>query len=95
MQQCSEHVDFQLPNQLTRVKYLVDGIECGDASLQASMDLVKNDDQSTGKMNNFEAAASFILPSDPVEKKSQSGTKRNNAEISPASGKAGGGKQKK
>eukprot|EP00957_Ditylum_brightwellii_P138658 10569058-Ditylum_brightwellii.AAC.1 len=44
MQQCSEHVKCQLPNELSRVKYLLKGIECGNLMLQASIALVKNDD---------------------------------------------------
>ena len=40
MQQCAEHVDFQLPNQNSRVGFLLDGIETTDASLQAVMALV-------------------------------------------------------
>ena len=35
MEQCAEHVAFQLPNERTRVAYLLDGIQCNDAPLQA------------------------------------------------------------
>eukprot|EP00957_Ditylum_brightwellii_P198124 15095287-Ditylum_brightwellii.AAC.1 len=46
------------------------------------MALVKNDDSKTGKMNDFEAAAAFIIPSDPVAKQVALGKKRGSAYIS-------------
>eukprot|EP00957_Ditylum_brightwellii_P147428 11226100-Ditylum_brightwellii.AAC.1 len=82
MEQCSAHVEFQLPNQLARVNYLLDGIECGDPTLQASMALVKNDTGPNEKMNDFEATAAFIIPSDTVARKLHVGKKRGTAQIS-------------
>lgn len=76
MSQCATHVNFQLPNENTRVTYLLDAIDCSDAPLQAAMALVRNDTGPTGKMNDFEATASFILPHDPVAKKRNEATKR-------------------
>jgi flagellar hook-basal body complex protein FliE len=73
MTQCAQHVDFQLPNELTRVTYLLDAIECNDAPLQAAMALVRNDTGPEGKMNSFEDTASFLLPHDPVAKKRDTG----------------------
>jgi hypothetical protein len=87
LSQCAEHVPYQLPNELSRVTYLLDSIECMDPPLQAAMALVRNDSGPSGKMNDFEATASFILPHDPVaRKRTQSATtgKRTNAEISEA-----------
>ena len=86
MSQCADHVAFQLPNELTRVTYLLDAIECNNAPLQAAMALVRNDNGPTGKLNDFEATASFLLPHDPVAKKRTSTGKRPAAEISDASG---------
>jgi hypothetical protein len=86
MQQCAEHVAFQLPNEHTRVTYLLDGIQCNDAPLQAAMALVRNDTDPTGKMNDFEATASYLLPHDPVSKKRTAGAKRGVAEILDTSG---------
>jgi hypothetical protein len=82
MTQCAEYVSFQLPNEQTRVTYLMDAIECNDAPLQAAMALVRNDNGTTGKMNDFEATASFLLPHCPVAKKRTSGSKREIANIS-------------
>lgn len=69
MTKCAEHVDFQLPNKLTCVTYLLDAIEHNNAELQAAMALVQNDTGPTGKMSNFEATAAFLLPKDPVARK--------------------------
>ncbi len=70
LQQCAEHVPFQLPDEHTRVRYLMDAIHCTDAELQASLAAIRLDDQGPdSKRNNFEAAATFLLPSDPVSKK--------------------------
>jgi hypothetical protein len=82
MQHCADHDAFQLPNKLTRVTYLLDAIQCNDAPLQAAIALVRNDTEPGGKMNDFEATASYLLPHDPVSKKRTAGTKRGVAEIS-------------
>jgi len=76
MTQCAEHVAFQLPNEQTCVYYLMNAIGCNnDAPFQAAMALVQNDNGPTGKMNNFEDTASFLLPHCPVAKKRTSGSK--------------------
>jgi hypothetical protein len=69
MQQCSEHIAFQLPNEHTRVGYLLDAIQTSDAGLQAAIAMIATDDGPTGKRNNFEATAAYLLPYDPVAKK--------------------------
>ena len=76
MQQCSEHFMFQFPNEQTRVTYLLDGISCNDVPLQASLDLVCNDTALTGKMNNFEDTAAFILPHNPMARRRTSSNKQ-------------------
>jgi hypothetical protein len=67
MQRCAEHVPFQLPNERTRVTHLLNNMQCNDASLQAAMALVKADEH--GRMVDFESAASYLIPYDPVAKK--------------------------
>ena len=37
MQQCAEHIAYQLPNEHTGVGYLLEGIHCSDPGLQAAM----------------------------------------------------------
>ena len=69
MQQCVEHVSFQLPNEHTRVGYLLEGIQSMDPRLQAAMASVKKDDGPNGMRNDCEAAAAHLLPYDLVTKK--------------------------
>ena len=77
MQQCAIHVKFQLPDEYSCVGYLLDTIETTDASLQAVMALVRNDEDPTnGKRSNFEATSTCLLPHDPVAKKRQNNPSR-------------------
>ncbi len=86
MRQSAEHVTFQLPNERTRVTYLLDAIQNSDPGLQAAMAQVRTDtDPATGRMNDFEATASYLLPYDPVSKKRVTGSKRG-VEISDTTG---------
>jgi hypothetical protein len=76
MEACAEHVQYQLPNQHSRVGFLLDAIQNNDAGLQAAIASVRTDDGPHGKRNDFEAAATHLLPYNPVAKKRLSGTKR-------------------
>jgi len=83
MQACATHVQYQLPTQHSRVGYLLNAIENGDAGLQAAMASVRTDNGPGGARNDFEQAVSAILPYDPVAKRKSSGNnKRNSALIS-------------
>ena len=83
---CSQHVEYQLPNEHSRVGFLLNGIECSDAGLQAAMASIRTDTGDTGKRNNFEDAVAHLVPYDPVAKKrSEQGSKRNSALISDVS----------
>ena len=76
MQQCTEHMEYQLPNSHTRVSYLLDSIQCSDTGLQAAMASVRTDDGPQGMRNDFESTAAHLLPYDPVAKKrAESGNK--------------------
>ena len=87
MQQCAEHVEYQLPNSHTRVSYLLDGIQCSDAGLQVAMASVRTDDGPQGMRNDFESTATHLLPYDPVAKKhAASGNKQGSAQISSVHG---------
>lgn len=88
MEQCSLHVAFQLPNETTRVRYLMEAIQCPDAELQASLAAIRMDTAGpTAKRNHFENAASFLLPSDPVMKKRKlNGERGTNATVSAVTG---------
>jgi hypothetical protein len=87
MQSCAQHVEYQLPTEHTRVGYLLEGIQCNDAGLQAAMASVKIDTAPGGKRADFEAASTHLLPYDPVAKKrSTAQNKRGAGEISDTMG---------
>ena len=77
MQQCEEHVEYQLPDEHTCASYLLKGIVCPDLGLQAAMASICTDDGPTGMRNDFKAAVAHILPYNPVAKKrAAAGSKR-------------------
>ena len=82
MTQCAQYVEFQLPNEYTRVGFLLTSIQCSDPKLQASMANVDGDTGVGGKRSDFEAAASFLLPKDPVAARLREGQKHPNATVS-------------
>ena len=43
MSACTEHVQYQLPNEHSQVGFLLDAFQCSDAGLQAAMASVKTD----------------------------------------------------
>ena len=86
MQQCAEHIAYQLPNELTRVGYLLEGIQCSDPGLKAAMASVRTDDGVNRMTSGFEKAAAHLLPYSPVARKQTAGTKRPAAIISDTQG---------
>ena len=82
MSACAEHVQYQFPNEHSRVGFLIDVIQCADAGLQAEMASVKTDSGPNGLRNNFERAVSHLLLYDPVAKKRATGIKQGLALIS-------------
>jgi hypothetical protein len=88
MQSCAQYVKYQFPTEHTRVGYLLEGIQCNDAGLQAAMASVKLDTTPvTGKRNDFEAALPHLLPYDPVAKTwSTTNSKRGAGDISTTTG---------
>ena len=69
MSACAEHVQYQLPNEHSRIGLLIDAIQCANAGLQAAMASIKTDNGLYGLRNNFERAIARLLPYDPVAKK--------------------------
>ena len=64
-------------------RFFFDAIQNSDAGLQAAIAAIRTDEGPNGKRNNFEDAASYLLPYDPVAKKrAAAGTKRGAAYIS-------------
>lgn len=86
MQACAEHVQYQLPNEHSRVGFILDAIECSDAGLQAAMASVRTDNGATGKRNNFEAAVAHMIPYDPVAKKRTDTSKKGRASLASLDG---------
>ena len=82
MQASAEHVQYQLPNEHSRVGFLLEVIQCSDPGIQAAMASIKTNNGPEGMRNNFEATAAHLLPYDPVAKKRSSGQKRGSAQIS-------------
>jgi hypothetical protein len=82
MTACAQHVDYQLPNEHTRVGYLIDSIKNNDAGLQATLGAIRNDKGATGMRSNFESAVAHLLPMDPVAKQQSAGVKCGSADIS-------------
>ena len=82
MQASAEHMQYQLPNEHSRVGFLLEAIQCSDPGLEAAMTNIKTDNGPRGMINNFEATAAHLLPYDPVAKKRSSGYKRSSTQIS-------------
>ena len=67
LREAALHVPHQLPEEYTRVGYLLDAIETTDTCLQAALSNVHADtDPATSKQHDFEATVAFIVPEDPV-----------------------------
>ena len=65
----SEHVSYQLPNQSTRVRYLLDTIKCTDSLLMARIANIQCDQDALGKLHDFEKAVAFLLPACPLARR--------------------------
>ena len=86
MTQYAEDVDYQIPNKLTCVNFLLGAIEFKYFGLNAAIGMVKGDKGPTGKMNKFKDAAAYLTPWDHVAKNCNTNRKRGAAEISNTSG---------
>ena len=53
MKSAAEHVMYQLPNKLTKVRYLLDTIKCTDPDLRARIANINCDTDPNGKQHNF------------------------------------------
>ena len=81
LQEASDHVNFQLPTEHTRVGYLIDNIENNDPDLRAAIASVRIN--TNGMRDDFEAAVAFLLPVDPYSR-SRSKNRVKNPSISDA-----------
>ena len=86
-------MELQLPNDRTRVGWLLDAIkECADKDVTAALAAVCLDDEPGGMRHDFERAVTFMLPTDPVKKRTDKNNKCCDANISVVSGPPGKGK---
>ena len=72
LQQCAEHVKYQLPHDSTRVTYLIDAIKCTDPGVVAAISHIHLDYKVNGMRNNFDSAVTFLLTTDPIQIKLKS-----------------------
>ena len=82
MQASAKYVQYQLPNEHSRVGFLLEAIQWPDPGLQVAMASIKTDNGLEGMRNNFESSAVNLLPYDSVAKKRSSGYKRFPTQIS-------------
>ena len=81
LERCAENITCQLPDERTRVQFLLDNILAEDFNVKAALSSIRLDDTPGGMRNNFERAVAFLMPTDPVEKK-KAKNKRSIAEVS-------------
>lgn len=81
LEEAALHVQFQLPNEHTRVGYLLDNIINSDPDLRAALASIRAN--VNGMRENFESAVAFMLPVCPYAKHSKK-TNPNTAVISDA-----------
>ena len=66
LEEAALHVNFQLPNEHTRVGYIIENIVNTDPALQAAISSIR---ANTNNMrDNFERAVAFLLPTCPYAK---------------------------
>ena len=82
MLSASQHVPQQLPNEFSRVGFLLDNIQTSDANLSAAIASIKQNRDPNGSRYNFEEASAILQAADPVA--SRQSTKRTSAQISSA-----------
>ncbi len=85
LERCTGHINCQLPDERSHVQFLLDNIQAEDSNVKAALLSICLDDTANGMRNNFKAAVSFLLLTDPVDKKRSKG-KRPPAEVSAAEG---------
>ena len=81
LQEASAHMSFQLPNEHTRVGYLIDNIENNDPDLRAAIASIRIN--TNGMRDDFEKSVAFLLPVDPYSK-SRARNRQKNPSISEA-----------
>ena len=60
-------VSVTIPNDQTKVRYLLNSIECDDVGLKSRMEIVRSNDTMK---NNFDQTAQYLQEADPVFRRS-------------------------
>ena len=69
MEGADKHIDYQLPNELTKVPNLLDSVDdCQNLKICADVSAIS--DIGRGMSTDYEKAAALLLPTDRVAKKS-------------------------
>ena len=69
LQRCADHMYLELPNERTRVGYLLDNSkECPDKDVTAAIATIRVDNIVGGMRNDFERAVALLFPTEPVKK---------------------------
>ena len=63
---CLEHVTTLVPGEEQRVQYLIDSIDCGESSVQATICMIRNN--MNDMRSSFEKSASALIDVDPYVK---------------------------
>ena len=71
MSEASDHVSHQLPNNFTRVGYLIDSIKITDVNVVAAQESIRTDD--TGRREDYEEQLIFLAQICPITKKKGGG----------------------
>jgi hypothetical protein len=71
MQAAALNVDYkyQVADERTRVRWLLESIECKDVNVLTMIAVIDSDDSVGGKKGNFESAVAYLTPSCPVAAK--------------------------
>jgi hypothetical protein len=65
--------NYQLADPQTRVRWLLESIECKDVNVLTRIAGIDSDDSIGGKKSDFEAAVAYLTPSCPVASKKKRG----------------------
>ena len=81
IKRCADHMQLELPNDCTRVAWLIDNMKkCPDKDVSSALATICLDNGEAGMRSDFERAVDFLLRTDPAKKKQR--RKRGAATIS-------------
>ena len=80
LEEASQHVNFQLPTEHTRVGYLIDNIQNSDPDLRAAISSIRIN--TNGMRSDFELSVATLLPVCPYSSHRSSNGSRTKANIS-------------